>query len=304
MAIYIDSKNRIKNIFINVNGQKKKVTSAWVNRSGVSTKVFSNNKTNLDVTWANGTDEQIASMLDAHYAGEINIYDYWHIGDERIISLSAMESWNTTYGEAQPAQSAHLVIIGFNFDTLREPVNGVSKAAITVQLKKCLKNTGVIDADYITYNSNYKSCTLEWVACDRRTWCNNTFKNSLPEKLRNLVKIVKKTNYSVHFYGSSISGEFTKGDDNFQNPSSVYDSCFLLSSSEAGLTNINNFNDPSYPYFTDNASRFKGGRWWVRNPGYSTAVSTHLSWSDIVFRGQNGGQFISNKGGIAPAFCL
>lgn len=304
MAIYIDSKNRIKDIFINVNGQKKKVTSAWVNRSGVSTKVFSNNKPNLDVTWANGTFEEISKVLDMHYAGEIDISEHWNVGDERVVHLSSMSSWNATYGETQPEKDVTIVIIGFNFDTLRTPINGISKSAITVQVKECLPNKGVIDADYIEKEKRFDSVTLEWVACDRRAWCNSTFKNSLPNELHDLIKVVKKTNYYVKFSGSSIRGEFTKNDDNFKTPNTVYDSCFLLSTNEAGMYDTLGVIDPAYPYFNSNEKRSKTYRWWIRNPSYSTEICTYLSWGDIVERGNDGAQFIRNKGGIAPAFCL
>lgn len=298
MAIYANNGKKISGMFVNVGGEKKKITSVWVNKNNVPTKVYSSGI----ISWATATDAQIASYLEMHYNGEINLADCWQVGDERVVHLSAMANWNDTYGEAQPAQDVTLVIIGFNIDTLQTPINGVTKAAMTVQLKNCLSNTGVIDADYVAYNKSYKSCTLEWVACDRRRWCNNTFKGSLPSGLQGIIKIVKKTSYSVYFSGSSSRGEFSKGDDNFSKPSSCYDSCFLLSRSETGLTG-SGFNDPSYPYFTDISVRRKNTRWWVRDPGYSAIICTNLSWSDI-YSGNPGGQFIYNKGGIAPAFCL
>lgn len=42
------------------------------------------------VSWADGTDEQLAAMLQAHYEGKLNIYDYWSVGDTRRVHLSAM----------------------------------------------------------------------------------------------------------------------------------------------------------------------------------------------------------------------
>lgn len=50
MAIYIDNQHRIKDIFINVNGQKKRIESMWGDKNGVPTKVFSRNKKNINVT--------------------------------------------------------------------------------------------------------------------------------------------------------------------------------------------------------------------------------------------------------------
>lgn len=40
MAIYINNTKKVTNMLVNVNGQKKKIVSAWVNRDGVPAKVF------------------------------------------------------------------------------------------------------------------------------------------------------------------------------------------------------------------------------------------------------------------------
>lgn len=42
------------------------------------------------VPWSTGSDEDIAAMLEAHYAGKINIWDYWEIGQERVVHLNAI----------------------------------------------------------------------------------------------------------------------------------------------------------------------------------------------------------------------
>lgn len=303
MAIYIDNQKRIKDIFINVNGQKKRIESVFTNKNGVPAKVFSRNKNNINVTWTDGSYEEIAALLDMHYAGEIDISNYWHIGDKRVVHLSSMPSWNDTYGEAQPSQDVTLVIIGFNFDTLQTPINGISKSAITVHLRYTLSTYGVIDADYIEKEKNFNSVTLEWVACDRRKWCNNTFKNSLPSELSSLIKVVKKSNYYVKFSGSPSREIFYRIDDNFKAPNYVYDSCFLLSKNEVGLIGSSDPTDPTYPYFNDSQNRSKDYRWWIRQPSFGGEENTFLSWADI-YTTNNGAQFIKNEGGIAPAFCL
>lgn len=53
------------------------------------------------VSWADGTDEQIAAMIQAADEGEINLADYWNVGDERTVQLSAMEA--TGVGESHVA---------------------------------------------------------------------------------------------------------------------------------------------------------------------------------------------------------
>ena len=162
-----------------------------------------------------------------------------------------------------------------------------------------MQNQGIIDANYVKYGENYNSCKLEWSTCNRRTWCNNTFKNSLPNDISNLIKIVKKSNYYIEFSGNPTNGEFTKGNDNLNTPNSVYDSCFLLSTDEVGIHPFSGEIEPEYPYFDSKQKRMKGYRWWVRKPSWSTEISTFISWADI-YSGNKGAQFIKNEGGIAP----
>lgn len=38
-------------------------------------------------SWADATDAQIAQLTQMHYEGDIDLYDYWHIGDRRVVHL-------------------------------------------------------------------------------------------------------------------------------------------------------------------------------------------------------------------------
>lgn len=128
--------------------------------------------------------------------------------------------------------------------------------------------------------------------------------NAQTSKGSNLIKIVKKSNYYIEFSGSPINERFTKVNDNLKTPNNIYDSCFLLSTSETGLHPVSMASEPAYPYFDNKINRAKNVRWWTRDPSYTTEICTYLSWSDITAIGNEGGQFIKNQGGIAPAFCL
>lgn len=48
MAIYIEGNKKIKKIFANVNGEKKSISSVWVNKDGVPTKVFQLDRGTVD----------------------------------------------------------------------------------------------------------------------------------------------------------------------------------------------------------------------------------------------------------------
>ena len=86
------------------------------------------------VSWSTGTDAEIKAMVDSYYAGEVTLADIrsvWSIGDEREVTLSAMAA--TGVGESHRAQSVKVVILDFDHDTLTTPINGKTKALISVQ---------------------------------------------------------------------------------------------------------------------------------------------------------------------------
>ena len=134
------------------------------------------------VTWADGTDEEIAAMLNAHYSGEIGIHDYWHVGDERIVHLSAMEVG--AVGETHVEQDVTMVLMHEEGKTLINDDDTVPqpniKCAFIVGQKNCLIEEGYINPT--STNSGW------WGECKRRIWCNETYKNSFPITLRQIFK--------------------------------------------------------------------------------------------------------------------
>ena len=159
------------------------------------------------VTFADGTDEEIVAMIEAHYADKINLSDYWAVGDKRTVTLSAMSA--TYVGESHSSQDVQLTIIDFDHDDLVTPINGKTKAAISVQLKNCLNTKGYMNSS----NTNVGG----WEESTRRKWCNDIFYNAIPSILRNGIKQVIKKNYKVY---------------NSNNITTTSDYCFLLSETE------------------------------------------------------------------------
>lgn len=149
------------------------------------------------VTFASGTDAEIAKMIQAHYANKINISDYWAVGDTRSVSLSAMSA--TGVGESHRAQTVQFVIGDFEHDDLATPINGHTKAAITLLQKDCLmdatsasnSNNGSNDTEKGYMNSTNTNVG-GWKSCARRTWCNNVYFSALPSAWQSMVKTVNK----------------------------------------------------------------------------------------------------------------
>lgn len=77
MAIYIDNQNRIKDIFINVDGQKKRIVSMWADKNRIPTKVYQKKTGDIEVD-----PEEIAPI------NEINNWDYTLNDSACIVTLN------------------------------------------------------------------------------------------------------------------------------------------------------------------------------------------------------------------------
>lgn len=238
------------------------------------------------VPWSTGTDAQIKAMVDGYYAGDITltqIKSVWSVGDTRNVTLSAMSA--TGVGESHASQTVGLTIIDFNHDDLATSVNGKTKALVTVQLKNCLNEKG--------YMNSTDTNSGGWEGSARRTWCNNTFKSSIPSTIRTLIRNVNKKNYKVY---------------NSTTLSTTSDSCFLLSETEifgsktysAGATE-----GTQYEYYKTSSNRVKQVNdsnywWWERSP-YS---GNSYGFCGVDSSGYASGGYASGAIGLAPGFCF
>ena len=168
-------------------------------------------------TWADGTDAQIAALIARADAGEIDLYTDagWRVGDERVVSLSAIEatgsyegvSW--TVNESYPAQNVTLVLMdagdtsetngvfantaatNYSFVTAVKNKDQTTRTnpAFLVGLKDCPKNNGSYICGYINAVSGTGSgWSGTWQDCARRIWCNTAFRQALPSTLRDIFK--------------------------------------------------------------------------------------------------------------------
>lgn len=127
-------------------------------------------------SWSDGTDEEIVTALEKHYAGEIDLTEYWSVGDERIIHLSAMSAMSPL-SDTHAAQDIPFVISEIGGKILSD---GVTECAFQVDQKRVLAEQG--------YMSSSSSASGGWLYCDRRTWANSIYKNALPSTLVGIFK--------------------------------------------------------------------------------------------------------------------
>lgn len=255
------------------------------------------------VTFAGGTDEEIAKMIQAHYNDKINIADYWAVGDTRSVSLSAMSA--TGVEESHRAQTVRFVIGDFNHDDLTTPINGHTKAAVTLLQKDCLMDatnaSNPTNGYGNTENGYMNSSGINsggWKNCARRTWCNNVYFSALPSTWQSMVKTVNKKSGTG---GGSSSGTET-----------TQDKIFLSAEIEifGSTTRSVSGEGTQYQFYRNaTANRYKMPKWkssfvshvyWERSPGSGDSASFCAVYHD------GRAEYINASGayGVAPGLCI
>ena len=254
------------------------------------------------VTFSGGTDEEIAKMIQAHYKNKINIADYWAVGDTRSVSLSAMSA--TGVGESHRAQTVQFVIGDFDHDDLTTPINGHTKAAVTLLQKDCLMDaynaSNPVNGSSNTENGYMNSTGTNgggWKNCARRAWCNNVFFAALPTAWQSMVKMVNKK-VSVGSGQSTIE--------------TVQDKIFLAAEIEIFGSTTYSFagEGTQYQYYKNaTANRYKMPKWgsinvsnvyWERSPRSGDAARfCFVNASGKVSADRASGAF-----GVAPCLCI
>ena len=254
------------------------------------------------VTFADGTDEEIIAMIQAHYDDKINISDYWAVGDTRSVSLSAMSA--TGVRESHRAQTVQFVIGDFEHDDLTTAINSHTKAAITLLQKDCLMDaanaSNPTNGSGNTENGYMNSSNTNvggWKNCARRTWCNNVYLSALPSAWQSMVKTVNKK-VSVGNNSSTIE--------------TVQDEIFLAAEIEIFGSTTYSFagEGTQYQYYKNaTANRYKMPKWgssnvsniyWERSPYSGNAAHFCL----VNASGDASNYIASLAYGVAPCLCI
>lgn len=201
------------------------------------------------VSWADGTDEEIVTMVQAADKGLIKLSDYWAVGQERKISLSAMPA--TGVSESHFQQDVTFVLTQAGGKMLS---NG-KECSFQIDMKNCLNEKGEINSTATNSGG--------WRDSKRRTWCNDVFKNSIPSTL---LPIFKEFKNQTGKGGGSTSGVYETLDF-FALRSSIE----IFGSSQYAVKN----EGEQVEYYKTAANRKKKSgdngavtEWWLRSPRY------------------------------------
>ena len=233
------------------------------------------------VSWASGTDAQIAAMVDAADRGQIKLSDYWKSGDKRTVSLSSMG----TIGGISETHAAQSVVFELSDPGHFELENG-KKCSFVVNQVDCLNDAGVMN----TSGTNSGG----WNGCPRRNWCNTTYRNAVPAALRPIFKRFKT--YAANGSGST----YVESLDYFALPCEreVFGSnTYANASTESRCSQLE--------YYKTSSKRIKridgSAHWWWERSAYS-GNSSHFCG---VTSGGNADWYYANGSiGVAPFGCI
>ena len=268
-----------------VNNVSNKYPSNGLHTDGYYYELFGGPPVKI-VTWADGTDAEIVAMVNAADEGRINLADYWSVGDERQVTLSAMEA--TGVGESHVEQTVTFVLMNAGGKTLVNATpSGRSECSFIVGMKNGLAEKGYMNSSD-TNNGG-------WDECARRTWCNNVFKNSIPSTLQEIFK--------QHHNVTSWSGSSTRDStDYFALPAEKE---IFGSVSEANATAESSLTQ--FQYYVTPANRLKkagGGQtydlWFSRSRDDSSPNMFCVVNNNTDPTYQPGGDYASDANLISP----
>lgn len=252
------------------------------------------------VTFADGTDAEIMAMIEAHYNNKINIADYWAVGDVREIGLSAMPA--TYVDESHLSGTYKFAIADFDHDDLTTPINGHTKAAVTLTQVDCLMDinnrNNPVNGGSNTENGymDTHEISVGWKECRRRRWCNEIYYNAIVG-LKDIVKAVNKKTTDINASSITVT---------------TADKVFLLSEIEifGRRTGSGAGEGNQYQYYKNAiANRYKSPKWsssynsscwWQRSYQYTS----HFTFCYVDSSGAANWQSQHAPYGIAPCFCL
>lgn len=246
-------------------------------------------------SWEFASDDEIINIISKADAGEIDLSNYWNIGDRRAVSLSAMDA--TGVGESHVAQTVYFVLMDANNSNYEyvTPTSGRTYCNFVVQQEDVLmlsNKTG--EFGYIDTNNGQP---VSWDTCPRRTWCNSVYYNSIPSNIRSIFKQVKVKSAET-YNGNTIK----ISNDYFFLPAEreVVGSRNRSNSTEYNsLKQWDRYTNQSYRIkYTKNGQTNKTS-WFLRSADYQY----YYSWCRIVDY-QSDGENKYGSLGIAPCGCI
>lgn len=291
------------------------VTAAATNNYNQQTASISVTANYLQiVSFASGTDAQIKAMIDAYYNDEITWEQMgWAVGNTRTIHLNSMTAPNPNSGNTWAAQDITIVIVAHNHHDLSTPINGHTKACITVQTREVLNNCtdqyGSIYHMYLNGDAEKDTVFTKWANLYIRTYLNNTVLNAIPSG--DFKSCIKPSKHYRHTASDTSAAE------------QVIDTLFLPSYPEVfgnAAPDYNNYvvtspaEGTQLSYYATSANRIKYGNndgvsnnvsqcWWLGSPDSRHDVNGYI-WLGVLYDGTLNASYGTFAAAVAPVWCM
>lgn len=224
------------------------------------------------ISWSLGSDEDINKVVKWMDDGVFTPQQVgWQVGDTRTVHLSAMDATNV--GESHVEQDVDLVIMNIGGKTL---TNGKTCNFVVGQ-KKPLTEQG--------YMYKYNPNTAAWSGSNRRTWCNNEYKNAFPNSIQGIFKQFKNTGY----LGSNT------------------DDYFALPSEKEVWNSGEKSTDVQFEFYKNAENRKQRINWWTRTPVDNGGQSDRYGLVKSAYGsapGTIGFTLSTSSNGIIPFGCI
>lgn len=235
-------------------------------------------------SWAGSTDAQIVSMIAAADRNEIDLTEYWSVGNERVVHINTISTVQSGLDYVAPVQEEDNVFILVAMDTKVEdntnpcykypyvnPISGGRSypSFITQQKYIWRKETKITRTQDQTLGSK------GWNVTPLRDLCNGLYRSALPSSLVDIFKQVTLTQ-------AISSGELQTSDGDYlflPTEKEIFGTRTYSPSTESDIY-------PQWPYYATQSNRIKTythnlsdqRSWWLRSteynsPGYWCLVS-------------------------------
>lgn len=256
------------------------------------------------------TDAELEQVLNAHYADMIDISDYWAVGDTRTIHLDSFSAPNPNSSSTWLAQDIVVTIVAINHTDLATPINGHTKAAITVQTRELLSGTSAGSAGlmYIDGSSSYDTSFKKWgYPLYMRTYLNDKVWGAFPSTFKATIK--PSTHYRHTTYNGTESEQVT---DNLFLPS--YPEIFGTES-YFSYAATNPVEGTQFEYYTTSTNRIKrpnnnGVRsgsatyWWNGSASSYYDSDYYYRWCRVATDGSANYASGDTSAALAPAWAM
>ena len=250
----------------------------------VSPKIIIRSASTTIVTWADGTAAELAAMLAAHDRGEIDITDYWSVGDERTVHLNAIAANpNGAFTMAMAAQDVVMVL-------MNEGYMNQQGIHYVVGQKDCLSQLGRMNATDTNAGS--------WGSSLMRADLNNLYYNAFADSdFKALFKDFTTT--TIAEYNGSTLQTVTDKVALFTEKE-IYGSRTYSNETEAAALSQIEYYETAANIFKKKGVGSNNNHWWLRSP----ASTTNNRFCYVNASGSVSYYTPSTGEGVAPFVCI